>query len=160
MTAINSDRQWEHVTDKEEKEYRNLCLTYALDTNLFNKFRRSGLGNILESGDKINGEYTLRGIRSRGKLSEFLAVIDKAKLNDSIGLPFLHNFEDIRSCSSSTIQYLGDALEIKDLVKNHKINNVIEIGGGLRRPCKNFKHFYTLQVLHHGRFSRSFTPRK
>lgn len=101
----------------------------ATDTNEFMSFKRNLVyRQILEHVTEEQGIRYLQELQK--KWPAIILDIDKFKINDSIGDPFLVTYPATGAISPTTLRYLKVAADLRELFGDLSGFNVAEIGGG------------------------------
>ena len=124
FTAIPSIR-----SQSDSGFYPELARRAALNSRVFSTFKNSGVyRTILEHCDAKEGELYLEQIRKKWPL--LLENIDKFKINDQIGKPFLTTYPGIGEISPTTLRYIKVLCDLQELFGDLSNFDVVEIGGG------------------------------
>jgi len=114
--------------------YPNFCLLASKDNSIFNAFKQNPVYTIiLEHTSFHYGNEYLNILKSRYSKNNLLNIINKVKINDSVGSASIQKFilenEDI-NISPSTLNYTKVWSDICNLFGNRSDLKVCEIGGG------------------------------
>ncbi len=99
------------------------------DYKVFSKFKsHPHYRKVLEHVTKKQGQEYLDAIISQSP--EFIDQIDKFKINDLVGTPFIESYEGIGAISPATLRYMKVASDLRRNFGGTIGSKVAEIGGG------------------------------
>jgi hypothetical protein len=100
----------------------------------FTKFKRNPhYRAILEHVSPEQGQAYLEIIREQ--TPELLREIDKFKINDLVGSPFVHDYPDIGTISPTTLRYIKVASDLQKIFGDLPQARIAEIGVGYGGQC-------------------------
>lgn len=137
-------KDWD-INESTMDNYLQCCCDAYENEEVFNNFKKDDRYTpILEHvsyGDSLNL------IAEMGSFEEFLdeELLEKIKLNDSIGNSTKYNYNYFGEISPSTIRYIKNSIDILRNFDTGKIKTVVEIGGGYGGLCKVLHDFIHLK---------------
>jgi putative sugar O-methyltransferase len=127
------------------QKYINKCKLFSNDDNAFNNFRRDeDYKKVLEGADYAIGQIWLREIFDlhRNDIPLLTSKLEKFKENDVWGNPYIYDFDVFGDMCPTTLKYIRNTLDIKDLTKDYPVKKIVEIGGGFGSMCKTMSVLY------------------
>jgi len=122
-------------TDKAFGNYRTFCKKAAVDSAMFDGFKRHPhYISILEHVSFEDGTRYLDVIKET--TPRLLELIDKFKENDKIGNPNTSFYPDIGDISPTTLRYIKVASDLIEIFDSWENETIFELGGGYGGQCK------------------------
>ncbi len=124
----------EYTSAADTNEYRDVCKEAVRDENAFAHFKRlHEYTRILEHLGTDTGIPYLKIIKQQ--TPEFIAAIERFKVNDRIGDPRTDVYPEIGTISTTTLRYMKVASDLKVLFQSLNGKSIVEIGGGYGGQC-------------------------
>lgn len=124
------------LQDSPANAYLASCRRAAQDDQFFSMFKRDGAYRyVLEHVSPEEGQKYLDETDFN-----FMDKIDEIKENDSLGSPYLYEYEGVGQISPTTLRYIKNTSDIVNKFGTD-IKSVVEIGGGYGGLCKVLSSF-------------------
>lgn len=128
----------------DNREYPDYCLQAALNSDVFQDFRRNEIYNFaLEHDSYEQGLEYLEAVRQ----SKFnlLAVADKFRDNDKFGNPIVYEYEGIGTFSPTTLRYIKILSDLEAEFGSLDNLNICEIGVGYGGLCRLIDSYFKVK---------------
>jgi len=137
---------WGNVPEKTVGPYILKCKKFLENEEEFSNFRRdSDYGKILSGDPKIVGELAIKSIKSFDQFQFLLNNLSEIKKNDSVGNPYIYEYDQLGEINPSTLKYSNTVVEIKSFIGDFVPKKIVEIGGGYGGLCRIFSAFYDFE---------------
>lgn len=119
----------ENRSESEYGDYVSFVRAASIDNRLFSRFKsHPSYRAVLEHVTRDEGEQYLKIVQRQSP--EFLDIIERFKINDTIGSPIRYRYEPIGEISPTTLRYIKVASDLKKYFGATVGQKLVEIGVG------------------------------